>query len=157
MHIQIETVWSCGIFIVSKETEIYADCIPIYQAFATFWIIFRYHCTVLKRGGKVQHWNYSTFCTLGENWSMFFCACNNQTWRRFSFGRRIHRTYNGQYFSPVGKDKLCVCFFLAFSFKRYPPADVKQNISLLWPKWNNWNGMLTMCCSKFWPFLQAVW
>ena len=54
MHIQIETVWELGIFIVSKETEKYADCIPIYQAFATFWNIFKYHCTVLEHGGKVQ-------------------------------------------------------------------------------------------------------
>ena len=36
-------------------------------------------------------------------------------------------------FFPVGKDKSVFVFFLAFSLKRYPPADVKQNFSQLWP------------------------
>ena len=51
MHIWIETVWymlELGIFIISNETEIYADCIPIHQAFVAFWNIYKYHCTVLS-------------------------------------------------------------------------------------------------------------
>ena len=126
-------IWELWIFVVLKETEIYADLyIPIHQAYSTLWNIFKYHCIVVKHRGKVQHWNCRTFCTMGDNWSMFFCACNNQTWRRFRFGRRIYRTYNAQYFFWSENISLCL-FFLAFSLKRYPPADVKQNFSQLWP------------------------
>ena len=122
VHVQVNAhpKWELGIFIVSKETEIYTDCIPIHQAFATFRNMYKYHCTILKHGGKVQHWNYRTFCTLGDNWSMFFCACNNKTWRRFRFGRRIHRTYNRQYFFRW--EKISLCLFFSGIFAQKVPA-----------------------------------
>ena len=46
---------------------------------------------------------------------------------------------------------VCVSFFLAFSLKRYPPADVKHNISLLWP--NDKVG----CHSKHYNINNTYW
>ena len=87
---------------------------------------YKYHCTVLKHGGKVKHWKTRTNCTLIDTRSMFFCACNNQEWWRFGFGWRIRRTYNGHFF--FRSDKISLCLFFSGIFSQKVPARGRKNI-----------------------------
>ena len=101
-------IWDLHRFKKKLRHALIASSDPIHQTFATFWNIYKYHCTVLKHYGKVKHWNSRT------NWTTYQRSFLRAIIKRDSnsyFAKEFVDSITDNIFFRMDKKGLCLFFF----------------------------------------------